>query len=186
MTETPAPASAAPVALPEPTTSRPEPGQLTFAAPRRGKPPRHLADLAPAERKEAVESLGHKGFRAKQLSTHYFERLEDDPEQMTDLPKAVRTELVADLLPTLLTADRRSASPTAANHEVRVAAPRRRLVESVLMRYPEPGDDLHVEPGRLRHELPVLRDRPGRPDPQHVGRRDRRAGRVGRPCAPSR
>src|SRR3954465_14341134 len=108
MTETPTPASgpapeSAPVALPEPTTARPRPGQLTFQAPRRGKPPRHLADLAPAERKEAVESLGHKGFRAKQLSTHYFERLEDDPEQMTDLPKAVRSELVADLLPTLLT-----------------------------------------------------------------------------------
>ena len=40
-----------------------------------------------------------------------------------------------------------------------------------------PGDDLRLEPGRLRHELPVLRDRPGRPDPQPVDRRDRRAGR---------
>ena len=78
MTDTPAPASeGAPVALPEPTTTRPEPGQLTFTAPRRGKPPRHLADLTPAERREAVEALGHKGFRAKQLSTHYFERLVD-------------------------------------------------------------------------------------------------------------
>src|SRR5690242_15669068 len=81
-------AAGTPVALPEPTTARPEPGQLTFRAPRRGKPPRHLADLSPTERKEAVESLGHKGFRAKQLSTHYFERLVDDPEEMTDLPKA--------------------------------------------------------------------------------------------------
>ena len=35
-----------------------------------------------------MEALGHKGFRAKQLSTHYFERLVDDPEEMTDLPKA--------------------------------------------------------------------------------------------------
>ena len=61
--------------LPEPTTQRPAPGALTFTAPRRGKPPRHLADLSPAERREAVEALGHKGFRAKQLSTHYFERL---------------------------------------------------------------------------------------------------------------
>src|SRR6476661_8921640 len=104
MTDTPAPASqAAPVALPEPTTDRPVPGQLTFQAPRRGKPPRHLADFSPAERKEAVEALGHKGFRAKQLSTHYFERLVDDPEEMTDLPKAVRSDLVTDLLPTLLT-----------------------------------------------------------------------------------
>ncbi|HEY7719677.1 MAG TPA: 23S rRNA (adenine(2503)-C(2))-methyltransferase RlmN, partial [Pedococcus sp.] len=42
------------VDLPEPTTEKPRPGQLTFSAPRRGKPPRHLADLTPAERKEAV------------------------------------------------------------------------------------------------------------------------------------
>ena len=94
--------AAAPVSLAAPTR-RPTPGQLTFAAPRRGKPPRHLADLDPAERKAAVEALGQKGFRAKQLSTHYFERLVDAPEEMTDLPKAIRDELVAGLLPTLLT-----------------------------------------------------------------------------------
>ena len=69
-----------------PTTTAPQPGQLTFTAPRRGKPPRHLADLTPAERRQAVESLGHKGFRARQLSTHYFERLVHGPEDMTDLP----------------------------------------------------------------------------------------------------
>ena len=41
-------------------TDKPAPGQLILAAPRRGKPPRHLADLDPAERKLAVEALGHK------------------------------------------------------------------------------------------------------------------------------
>src|SRR5690349_20302201 len=89
--------------LPTPTTTPPRPGQLTFTAPRRGKPPRHLADLDPAERKHAVESLGHKAFRAKQLSTHYFERLVAKPDEMTDLPKAIRDDLVRDLLPPLLT-----------------------------------------------------------------------------------
>ena len=38
---------------------RPAPGQLTFAAPRRGKPARHLADLSLAQRREAVVALGH-------------------------------------------------------------------------------------------------------------------------------
>jgi 23S rRNA (adenine2503-C2)-methyltransferase len=39
-------------------TTTPAPGQLTFAAPRRAKPPRHLADLAPAAGREAlVEGL---------------------------------------------------------------------------------------------------------------------------------
>jgi 23S rRNA (adenine2503-C2)-methyltransferase len=70
-----------------PVTPPPRPGQLTFSAPRRGKPPTHLADLSPEERKAFVESLGHKGFRARQLSTHYFERLVSDADEMTDLPK---------------------------------------------------------------------------------------------------
>jgi 23S rRNA (adenine2503-C2)-methyltransferase len=113
------------------------PGQLTFQAPRRGKPPRHLADFSPAERKEAVESLGHQGFRAKQLSTHYFERLEDDPEQMTDLPKAVRSELVADLLPTLLTPIVQRVADDGQTMKYAWRLHDGAIVESVLMRYPK-------------------------------------------------
>src|SRR5882757_11309342 len=74
---------------------------LVFDAPRRGKPPRHLADLTAAERKAAVEELGLPGYRARQLSTHYFGRLVDDPAQMTDLPAGVRDTLSAALLPSL-------------------------------------------------------------------------------------
>src|SRR6478752_3424387 len=137
MTDTPAPASeGAPVALPEPTTSRPEPGQLTFTAPRRGKPPQHLADLAPAERKAAVEALGHKGFRAKQLSTHYFERLVESPEDMTDLPKAIRDELVAGLLPQLITPVRTVTADEGATVKSVWRLHDGALVESVTMRYP--------------------------------------------------
>jgi 23S rRNA (adenine2503-C2)-methyltransferase len=122
--------------LPTPTTSRPRPGQLTFTAPRRGKPPRHLADLTPGERREAVESLGHKGFRARQLSTHYFERLVDSADQMTDLPKASRDDLVRDLLPTLLIP---LVQRTADGGDTVKSAWRLHdgaIVESVLMRYP--------------------------------------------------
>jgi 23S rRNA (adenine2503-C2)-methyltransferase len=36
----------------------PKPGELTFEAPRRGKPPRHLADMTAAERRDAVTALG--------------------------------------------------------------------------------------------------------------------------------
>jgi len=119
-----------------PVPGPPVPGQLTFQAPRRGKPPRHLADLAPAERKEAVEALGHKGFRAKQLSTHYFERLVESPAEMTDLPKTIRDDLVRDLLPPLLTPvvqrladDGRTIKSVWRLHDGAI-------VESVLMRYP--------------------------------------------------
>jgi adenine C2-methylase RlmN of 23S rRNA A2503 and tRNA A37 len=51
--------------------------------PGRSKPPRHLADLALAERREAVASLGERPFRADQLSRQYFTRLADDPAEMT-------------------------------------------------------------------------------------------------------
>jgi 23S rRNA (adenine2503-C2)-methyltransferase len=122
--------------LPEPTSERPQPGQLTFSAPRRGKPPRHLADLSPAERKEAVEALGHKGFRAKQLSTHYFERLVESPEEMTDLPRAIRDELVADLLPTLLTPLVQRTADDGMTIKNAWKLHDGAIVESVLMRYP--------------------------------------------------
>ncbi|GAA1890490.1 23S rRNA (adenine(2503)-C(2))-methyltransferase RlmN [Lapillicoccus jejuensis] len=125
-----------PQPLPEPTT-RPAPGALTFTAPRRGKPPRHLADLTLAERVEAVAALGHKGFRAKQLSTHYFERLVDAPEDMTDLPKAVRDDLVRDLLPTLLTPMVQRVADDGMTLKSAWRLHDGAIVESVLMRYPD-------------------------------------------------
>ncbi len=115
---------------------RPVPGQLTFTAPRRGKPPRHLADLTLAERREAATALGHPAYRAGQLSTHYFERLVDRPEDMTDLPKAVRDDLVADLLPTLLTPVRSLTADRGATVKQVWRLFDGALVESVLMRYP--------------------------------------------------
>jgi 23S rRNA (adenine2503-C2)-methyltransferase len=122
--------------LPTPTAAPPRPGQLTFTAPRRGKAPRHLADLTAEERREAVTSLGHKAFRANQLSMHYFERLVESPDDMTDLPKATRDELVRDLLPTLLTP---LVQRTADDGDTVKSAWRLHdgaIVESVLMRYP--------------------------------------------------
>ena len=60
---------------------------LVMAEPRgRAKPPRHLADLSLEERTSYAAELGLQAFRAKQLSTHYFDRLVSDPAQMTDLP----------------------------------------------------------------------------------------------------
>jgi len=118
------------------TTTRPAPGKLVFDAPRRGKPPEHLADLDPARRKAAVEALGHKGFRAKQLSTHYFERLVESPQEMTDLPKAIRDELVAGLLPRLLTPIRTVTADKGRTIKSVWRLHDGALVESVLMRYP--------------------------------------------------
>lgn len=122
--------------LPTPSTKKPVPGQLTFAAPRRGKPPQHLADFDEAGRKEAVEALGHKGFRAKQLSTHYFEHFVDDPAEMTDLPAAGRAELVDAMLPKLLTSVRTLNADDGRTVKQVWRLFDGALVESVLMRYP--------------------------------------------------
>ncbi len=50
------------------------------------QPPRHWADLSPAQRREYVEAMGQRAYRARQLSAHYFEGLRDDPAEWTDLP----------------------------------------------------------------------------------------------------
>jgi 23S rRNA (adenine2503-C2)-methyltransferase len=125
------------VALSMPSNARPKPGELNFTAPRAGKPPRHLADLDPAGRKAAVEALGHKGFRARQLSAHYFERLVESPQEMSDLPKAIRDELVASLLPQLLTPVRTLAADKGKTIKSVWRLHDGALVESVLMRYPK-------------------------------------------------
>ena len=129
--------TSAPVAMPTPSSARPKRGELTLAAPRGGKPSQHLADLDPAERKAAVEALGHKGFRAKQLSTHYFERLVESPQEMSDLPKAIRDDLVAKLLPQLLTPVRTLAADNGKTVKSVYRLHDGALVESVLMRYPK-------------------------------------------------
>ncbi len=110
---------------------------LVLSEPRgRKKPPRHLADLTPEERKELATELGLPGFRAKQVSTHYFSRLVDDPALMTDLPAVQRDELVAALLPTLMTPLRTMEADKGTTRKTLWRLFDGALVESVLMRYP--------------------------------------------------
>jgi len=109
---------------------------LVFDAPRRGKPPRHLADLTAEERVALLTKRGLPGFRAKQLSTHYFSRLVDDPDQMTDLPAAQRRELVEALLPALMTPVRTLEADGGTTRKTLWRLHDGALVESVLMRYP--------------------------------------------------
>ena len=109
---------------------------LQFASPKRGKPPVHLADLTPAERVEKVKELGLPGFRAKQLSTHYFKHYTSDPAEMTDLPAGIRDELVTGLLPPLMTEVRRLETDKGDTIKFLWRLHDGALVESVLMRYP--------------------------------------------------
>src|SRR3954447_16194213 len=163
---------------------------LVFDAPRRGKPPRHLADLTREEARAAVTELGQPAFRADQLARHFYRGV-SEPAQMTDLPAAVREDLAQALLPGLLGPRAGAApgpppagAPPAGRRRTHpqdpLAAARRRARRERPHALSGPGDGVHLEPGRLRHGLPLLRHRPGRADPQPLGRRDHRPGGRGR------
>ncbi|MFD6055368.1 23S rRNA (adenine(2503)-C(2))-methyltransferase RlmN [Agromyces sp. NPDC060279] len=109
---------------------------LQFASPKRGKPPVHLADIPPADRKAHVAELGFPGYRASQLATHYFVHHTNDPAEMTDLPAASRDELVRTVLPPLLTEVRRFTTDNGDTIKFLWKLHDGALVESVLMRYP--------------------------------------------------
>jgi 23S rRNA (adenine2503-C2)-methyltransferase len=110
---------------------------LVFDEPRKAKkPPRHLADLSPAERRQAVTDAGLPGYRAKQVSHHYFSRLVDDPADMTDLPADLRTPLADALLPDLMTPVHTLEADQGTTRKTLWRLHDGALVESVLMRYP--------------------------------------------------
>src|SRR3984893_14632175 len=111
--------------------------ELVFEAPRRGKPPRHLADLDAAGRASAVAELGLPAFRAKQLAHQYYGRLIADPRQMTDLPAAVRDVIAESMFPTLLTAAREITCDAGQTRKALWRAIDGTSFESVLMRYPQ-------------------------------------------------
>lgn len=111
--------------------------ELVFEAPRRGKPPRHLADLDAAGRADAVAEMGLPAFRAKQLANQYYGRLIADPHQMTDLPAAVREAVATNMFPVLLTAAREVTCDAGQTRKTLWRAGDGATVESVLMRYPQ-------------------------------------------------
>lgn len=113
-----------------------KPLPLVMSAPRRGKPPRHFADLSPEERTAAVVELGEKPFRAKQLATHYYAHYTNDAEDMTDLPQATRNLLVENLMPPLLTPARVMQADGGTTVKTLWKLFDAAKVESVLMRYP--------------------------------------------------
>ena len=107
-----------------------------FEAPRRGLPPRHFADLDADERVAAVADLGLPGFRAKQLAAQYYGRLLADPQQMTDLPAAVRDTVAEALFQPLLTVVREIECDGGDTRKTLWRGHAVATFESVLMRYP--------------------------------------------------
>lgn len=100
-------------------------------------PPRHLADLDEAQRATAVADLGLPAFRAKQLANQYYGRLVADPQQMTDLPAAVRDSVAEALFPRLLDPVREIECDAGETRKTLWRAVDGTTFESVLMRYPD-------------------------------------------------
>ena len=113
-----------------------KPLPLQMAPKRRGKPPRHFADLTPEERVASVVEMGEKPFRAKQLAAHYFTRFTSDPAEMTDLPKATRDALATSMFPPLIRPTRRMEADGGTTVKTLWHLFDEAKVESVLMRYP--------------------------------------------------
>ncbi|WP_062377228.1 23S rRNA (adenine(2503)-C(2))-methyltransferase RlmN [Demequina pelophila] len=111
--------------------------RLPMLAPRRGKPPRHFADLDAVERKDALKQLGQPGFRAKQLATHYYDHLTVDADDMTDLPAAAREDLVAELFPPLLSPVTQLVTPDGETVKTLFTLVDGAKLECVLMKYPD-------------------------------------------------
>ena len=100
-------------------------------------PPRHLADLDEEGRASAVAELGLPAFRAKQLANQYYGRLIADPQQMTDLPAAVREQVADALFPRLLDVVREIECDAGETRKMLWRAVDGTTFESVLMRYPQ-------------------------------------------------
>jgi len=112
---------------------------LALQTPRRGKPPLHWADLDASQRAEAIAELGLPKFRAGQLTRHLFDRLSDDPEAWTDIPKAERELLAERFTPPLLDRVRDLSADAGTTVKTLWRLYDGSLVESVLMRYGVPG-----------------------------------------------
>lgn len=109
---------------------------LQFRSARVKQPAVHLADLDLSGRTARLKELGLPGFRAKQLSVHYFSHHTDDPALMSDLPLARRVELVEAMMPHLLTQARRLRTDDGQTIKYLWELFDGARVESVLMRYP--------------------------------------------------
>lgn len=110
---------------------------LVFDAPKRGKPPRHFADIDPDDRKSVLAEVGEKPFRGDQMARHYFGRLSTSPEEWTDLPATRRGDLADRFFPPLLTLVREQRTDADQTRKSLWRLHDGALVESVLMRYPD-------------------------------------------------
>ena len=105
--------------------------------PKKSMPPLHLSDLSLKDRKQKCEELGLPGFRADQVSRHWYGQLSDDLSTWSDMSAKDR-EVIADaLLPKLLHELKTLDCDDGATRKTVWRLHDNSLVESVLMKYPD-------------------------------------------------
>ena len=110
--------------------------KLVFDEPvQKKKPPKHLADFSPAERKAFAQELGFQPFRASQVATHYFSHLSNNPDEWTDIPAAERSAIAEALTPQLIELVTTRTTDGGMTRKDLWKLHDGVLVESVLMRY---------------------------------------------------
>lgn len=114
-----------------------EPLDLTGKYRPRARPPVHWMDLEPVQRVEAVTAEGLPAFRARQISTQWFTRLNDDPNSWTDLPQGIRAQIAERFFPPLLTRIGEQRADAGTTLKTAWRAFDGAIIESVIMIYPD-------------------------------------------------
>jgi 23S rRNA (adenine2503-C2)-methyltransferase len=100
------------------------------------KPPKHIADFEQKARKEFAIEQGLEGFRADQVSRHWFGNLSNNYEEWTDLPSEKRKEIAEKLAPNLLTEVKTQKADQGNTVKTLWKLHDGLFIESVLMHYP--------------------------------------------------
>ena len=102
----------------------------------RKKTPQHIADFDIKGRKKFAAEVGLPGFRADQVSRHWFGQLSDNFEEWTDLPAENRQEISEVLTPKLITELKVQKADSGNTVKTLWKLHDGLLIESVLMHYP--------------------------------------------------
>ena len=141
--------------------------------------PQAIVGLELADLQEALGD-GQPTFRARQIYDAVYRQKVSDLVQITTLPANLRKELASRL--SLGCPGRRPCIESVdGTRRYLLELDDGRTVETVLMPEEGAGHHLHLEPGGLPGELPVLPDGADGAGAQPDGGRDRGAGAV-RPC----
>jgi 23S rRNA (adenine2503-C2)-methyltransferase len=100
------------------------------------KPPKHIADFDLKGRKDLAVELGLPGFRADQVSRHWFGNLSNNYQEWTDLPQETRDEIGNKLAPNLLTEVKVQKADSGNTIKTLWKLYDGQFIESVLMHYP--------------------------------------------------